>query len=431
MATLSQASTLLPAPSQETPAPPAEGTTPSPSSTMAPPPGGAPSKAHPEKSIAQNARLSAYFLVALLIVTTACFSAYVGAGLKDSVAVLHDEANGQAVHDNATLNTTLGPLTGLPPDSLIALEVVAGLGVMALLWISVVVTSLAVFRPASLANPAKLLDVFYMNMLFGLVFWPLAALGALLPDSVNLLMVGLGLIPALVLTITLGRFVEEGLGNKILFLVILGSISVLMICIGIAWGVALSGGLLYLVALLQVVPLGIFMVRALRDRTDPIRTRPLVSEMFLWSAIGVILSTAVGVVASGGFTGIEAVFAVVASLFTGTTPLLAPFNATPYLALTGASTLVTTSLPVLFGVLGVLSAAICLVPLMQVGDLYLLRTGQVEVATCPRCHRTHLVLKVQEGRLCNRCRARNPQAPQKALQPRRAAGPPTLPPPPA
>jgi hypothetical protein len=419
-------------PSDLTPPPFPGGEGPAPPPMMAPPPG-APSPpagrgAHlsPERMLAQKARGAALLVVILLLVTTACFTVYVVEGLHATQSVFNAANNGHPVVDNETANTTIGPLGSLSQGSFSLIEVIGGMGVVAILWVMAILTTVSVVRPSSLRNPAKLLDVFYMNMLFGFVFWPLAAIGALLPDSFNLLMVALGLIPALVLSISLGRFVEEGFGNRILFVVILGAISVLMATVGIAWSTVLSGGYLDLVGALQVVPVAIFVVRSFRDRTEPIRTRPFVSELFLWSAIGEVLAAAVGIVASGGFSGLEAMLVVITSIFTGMTALFAPLLNPAYASVTGVPSSVTTILPAIFGVVGLLTAFVCLLPLMQVGDLYLLRTGNVRVAACPKCHRTRLVLSMQEGQLCNRCRAHNPQIARRrrARQAPRAPGSP-------
>lgn len=358
------------------------------------------------QAIAQQARLAAFLMVALLLATTACYTVYVAQGVDGFAHIIQNTPSKDPTYQNTTANTSVGPLLSLPPNSLLILMAVGGFAVVGLVWIMALLTTLTVIKPANMRNPGKLLDIYYMNMLFGFVFWPLAAIGALIPAGDSVIMLALGFIPALVLTRFVSRFVEEGIGNKLLFIIVLVAIGVLIACNGIAWGGSLTGGWLYATALIPVVPPALFMFLSYRDQNDPILTRPLIGELFLWSALGVILGAAVGMGASGGFGGAASEVAVVTGLFQGFTPVIAPFTVSSYAAYSGVGATTYLVLPALFGILGVLSAVICLIPLLLVGDLYLLQTGLEVAESCSRCHRPFLALKVQDVPLCNRCRAR-------------------------
>ncbi|MDE1837675.1 MAG: hypothetical protein KGJ23_13820 [Euryarchaeota archaeon] len=386
-----------------------------------------------------------FLVIILLLVTCVGYTVYVAEGLSGSQVVFSYVVKGY----NTTLNTTepngsiststqhvgpsgngtspVGPVS-LPPYS--AFVQGSSIADLMFVWGVLAFSAMSILKPANRRDPSKLPDILYLNLLFGVVFWPLAALGAWLGTAAPSVMLLLGLLPAIVITMFIARFVEEGSGGPIFLILVLAAMGAVMGLNGVLWSAVLSGPALIGVVAVEVLLPVVYLFMAAMDKAEPIRSRPLVAELLLWGGIGIILSTLVGVAAAGSFGGGSLPVLATTSLFTGSTVLLAP-NMEPWsfihgLAPNAFGQLVATVFPWLFGLLGVLTAVMTLPPLMATRDFLMVKSGLSVADTCHRCKRPYFVLKSQYSGYCGRCRVL-PQV-LRSLPSAGQAGSPTRPP---
>ena len=406
-----------------------------------------------ERRLLSRARVLSFVVVALLIVTAGIYSLYAIEGIGLTQVVFTNDVTGYNTSLNTTnpngsvttstthvgpSNNSTTPIGSLPIGTYFAFLKWSVLIDLALVWFLVIFTLFSILRPSNLRDPTKLLDVFYANLLFGVVFWPIAALGAYFGTMAPAVMLAVGFLPAIVLTRFLARFVEEGIGSILLFAIIIACMALVMIMNVILWAAFLGGLGLLLVVLLQFVPILIFLLMAFLDRAEPIRSRPLVGELLLWGGVGVVLSAAVGIAFMGSFSGAAFDILTITSLFTGSTVLLAP-QMTPWTFIHGIASssfaiFVAEVVPLIFGLTGILTAVMSIPPLLAVRDFLMVRNGTSMADECKRCKRAYIVMKSRNNGYCERCRVQ-PQVLRavrgaSAIPSSPLSSPPMAPPPP-
>lgn len=405
---------------------------PAPSAPASPPRAGpgeeSPSKVlqrHAEAALLRRAKTLSFVIIALLVVTAIGYTVYAATGIGESQSVFTKvqngynttvtttNANGTTTTSSQTLrpaNNTTSPVGSLPIAPYFGFLKWSLLVDLAIVWFLVVFTIFSVLRPSNLRDPSKLLDIFYLNLLFGVVFWPLAALGSYFGTWAPAVMLPLGMIPAVVLTVFVARFIEEGTGGTLVFLIVLFSMGAVMALNAILWGAVLTGGNLALVIVLQFLPAVLYFGWAWFDKVEPIKNRPIVAELLMWGGIGVILSAAVGVGVTQSFGSATFDVLTVSSLFTGSTDLVAPQIA-PWTFINGVSStpfgvFVASYLPIIFGLTGLATAVMSIPPLLAVGDFLTIRSGSSVADQCRRCNKPFIAVRSQATGYCQRCRVR-------------------------
>lgn len=418
------------------PAPP-----PPPASPDVPAPNRAGAQQRAYQRIRGRARTGSLLVVLLVALTAAAYTGYMAEALHDEGVVLGDQLHGYTYNTTSgtTTTETTVPASNSTNSSLGGVSISAyqpflsfsSIVDIVFVWAIVGVTAYVLLLRSPKKDPARVLDVLYLDLLLGVVFWPVAALGVVLGPVSGPLMVFVGFLPAVVLTAFVGRSAEEGVGNKVLFGAVLGGIACVMIANAILWSPFVSGTYLLGVVVAELAIPALYVVVALVDRIETIQRRPLVAELLVWSTLGIVLSALVGAVGSGGFSGVGSPLLAASSLFSGTTYPMGPYTSSTWSVLIPGNSLVSAGLPALFGLLGILTAVLTLWPLVAWGDLHTVDMGVATAEECLSCKRAYTVLKNRYTPLCPRCSLKAIARPTAKDRAAMTAAPPPVPPPPS